>query len=40
MNRSAGWTILTALLLTGLPVRAEDERSTEILRQDWKKEIT
>lgn len=40
MNRSAGWTILTALLLTGLPVRAEDERSTEILRQDCLTDTT
>lgn len=40
MNRRTGW-ILTALLLAGPPVRAEDDdRSTEILRQDCLTDTT
>ncbi|HEV2843347.1 MAG TPA: hypothetical protein VG477_00760 [Thermoanaerobaculia bacterium] len=40
MNRSAGWIIVAALLLAGLPARAEDDRSTEILRYDCLTDTT
>jgi hypothetical protein len=40
VNRSAGWIIVAALLLAGLPARAEDDRSTEILRYDCLTDTT
>jgi hypothetical protein len=40
VNRSAGWILVAALLLAGLPARAEDDRSTEILRYDCLTDTT
>lgn len=40
MSRTAGWIIVAALLLAAPPARAEDDRSTEILRYDCLTDTT
>lgn len=40
MNRHTGWMIVAALFLAGLPARAEDDRTIEILRQDCLTDTT